>query len=118
MIELVLWKVRMENHCQEMNEKRRIKKMKVDSTDMRKQCRITCGTDVVIKHVLPFIRVYLCPAKRPSRQNYGRRIFVQLPKLAQRHRSTHDFFDISTPNKMPTKSYSLAQTPPSILVPL
>ena len=54
-IELALWKLRMtENifqeevsHCQ--------KKMKTDESSLRRQCRITCGADVVIRHILPYL---------------------------------------------------------------
>jgi hypothetical protein len=54
-LELALWKLRMnENipqeevtHCQE--------KMKTDETEIRRQCRITCGADVIIGHVIPFL---------------------------------------------------------------
>jgi hypothetical protein len=56
-LELALWKARMtvnENihqevmyHCQ--------KKVKIDESSVRKQCRVACGADVVIVHVLPFL---------------------------------------------------------------
>jgi hypothetical protein len=54
-LELALWKLRMnENipqeavpHCQ--------KKMKTDESSIRRQCRITCGADVVIRHILPYL---------------------------------------------------------------
>jgi hypothetical protein len=57
MLELALWKVRMivnvniqqgrTNCCQ--------KKVRVDESSTRQQCRVTCGTGVVIGHVLPFL---------------------------------------------------------------
>ena len=56
-LELALWKLRLNKnlllqeeatHCQ--------KKVKTDeSSVIRKQCRIICGADVVIGHVLPFL---------------------------------------------------------------
>jgi hypothetical protein len=54
-IELALWKLRMNenflqdevSHCQ--------KKMKTDESSIRRQCRITCGADVVIRHILPYL---------------------------------------------------------------
>ena len=55
-LELALWKLKMnENiipqekaiHCQ--------KKVKTDKSTIRGQCRITCGADVVIRHVLPWL---------------------------------------------------------------
>jgi hypothetical protein len=54
-LELALWKLRMNaniiqekaTHCQ--------KKENPDESNMRRQCRITCGADVVIRHVLPYL---------------------------------------------------------------
>jgi hypothetical protein len=54
-LELALWKLRMNEklspeeatHCQ--------KKIKTDESDIRQQCRVTCGADVVIRHVLPYL---------------------------------------------------------------
>jgi hypothetical protein len=57
-LELALWKLRMlrmnENitpvevtHCK--------KKIKTDESSIRQQCRVTCGADVIIGHVLPFL---------------------------------------------------------------
>jgi hypothetical protein len=53
-LELAFWKLRMNGippeettHCQ--------KKIKTDESSMRRQCRITCGADVVIRHVLPYL---------------------------------------------------------------
>jgi hypothetical protein len=31
------------------------KKIKTDESSIRQQCRITCGADVIIGHVLPFL---------------------------------------------------------------
>jgi hypothetical protein len=31
------------------------KKLKADESSIRQQCRITCGADVIIGHVLPFL---------------------------------------------------------------
>lgn len=55
LLELVLWKKRMNDHCQEANEKRRIKKMKIEESTSRQMCRVGCGADVVIEHVLPYL---------------------------------------------------------------
>jgi hypothetical protein len=52
-LELAVWKLRINenipqiSHCQ--------KKMKTDESSIRRQCRITCGADVVIRHVLPYL---------------------------------------------------------------
>ena len=54
-LELVLWKKRMNENLCEINEKRRIKKRKIAESDVRNQCRITCGAGIVIKHVLPYL---------------------------------------------------------------
>ena len=59
MIELILWKNKMDNSCGHQNRTRLNKKMRMDDTAMRKQCRITCGaeTNIVIKHVLPYLGI-------------------------------------------------------------
>jgi hypothetical protein len=56
-LELKLWKVRMtmdtdihqEIICSQQ------KKVRVDQSEFRRQCRVTCGASVVIGHVLPFL---------------------------------------------------------------
>jgi hypothetical protein len=56
-LELALWKARMtvnENIHQEVMYRRQ-KKVKIDESSVRKQCRVACGADVVIVHVLPFL---------------------------------------------------------------
>ena len=55
LLELVLWKKGMNDHCQEANEKRRIKRMKIEESTIRQVCRVGCGADIVIEHVLPFL---------------------------------------------------------------
>jgi hypothetical protein len=52
-LELALWKIRMKTHNEEKN--RCQKKIKTDESSFRQQCRVTCGADVVIDHVLPFL---------------------------------------------------------------
>jgi len=47
-LELVLWKNRMSDDGRES------RKRKFDETD-RNQCRISCGADIVIQHVLPYL---------------------------------------------------------------
>jgi hypothetical protein len=54
-LELALWKMKINeknpqeeaSHCQ--------KEIKTDESSIRRQCRITCGADVVIRHVLPYL---------------------------------------------------------------
>jgi hypothetical protein len=56
-LELALWKVRMtvnETFHQESSCRRK-KKVKADEASSRKQCRVTCGADVIIRLVLPFL---------------------------------------------------------------
>ena len=52
-LELALWKKRVDEHSQ--SESRCIKRMKIDEADLWGQCRISCGVDVVIAHVLPYL---------------------------------------------------------------
>ena len=47
-LELALWKLRM-------NASQLQKKIKTDELSIRRQCRITCGVDVVIRHILPYL---------------------------------------------------------------
>ena len=54
-LELALWKLRMNEKIPEEEATRYQKKIKTDESSMRRQCRITCGADVVIGHVLPFL---------------------------------------------------------------
>jgi hypothetical protein len=54
-LELALWKNRItENNCQHTTIGRR-KKIKTGDASIRRQCRITCGADVIIGHVLPYL---------------------------------------------------------------
>jgi hypothetical protein len=54
LLEIALWKVRMnENNLQEGTH--HPKKFKTEESSFRRQCRVTCGGDVVIRHMLPFL---------------------------------------------------------------
>jgi hypothetical protein len=54
-LELALWKNRInENNSQHTTIGRR-KKIKTGNASIRRQCRVTCGADVVIGHVLPYL---------------------------------------------------------------
>ena len=59
MFELLLWKNKMDDCCGQQSRTRRSKKMRLDDSDMRKQCRIKCGaeTNIVIEHVLPYLDI-------------------------------------------------------------
>jgi hypothetical protein len=52
-LEIALWKVRMnipkEVICHHQE------KVRVDQSEFRRQCRVTCGADVIIRHMLPFL---------------------------------------------------------------
>ena len=59
MIELALWKNKMDDYCGQQKKTRRSKKLRMDDTAMRKQCRLGCGaeTNIVIKHILPYLDI-------------------------------------------------------------
>jgi hypothetical protein len=56
-LELALWKVRMavNNNIHQGRTNCRQKKVRVDESSTRQHCRVTCGANVVIGHVLPFL---------------------------------------------------------------
>jgi hypothetical protein len=56
-LELALWKMRMDEKSYRRNMTRSICQMKMtsDESDIRRQCRVTCGADVVIDLVSPFL---------------------------------------------------------------
>jgi len=53
LLELALWRHKMDEHCQTSN--RRTKKMKIENSQLREQCRINCGADIVIENVFPYL---------------------------------------------------------------
>ena len=53
LLELALWKAKLG----EKEDERTTKKVKVDAESARKERRITCGADTVIKNVLPFLQL-------------------------------------------------------------
>jgi hypothetical protein len=54
-LELALWKTRLDENGHKRETIRRLKKVKPDVSDIRQQCRVTCGADIIIRHVLPFL---------------------------------------------------------------
>jgi hypothetical protein len=54
-LELALWKMRINENSSQKKSFRRRKKIKTEGTSIRQQCRVTCGADVVIGHVMPFL---------------------------------------------------------------
>ena len=55
LLELALWKAKLGD--KEENTEERAKKAKVDAASARKDKHITCGADMVIKNVLPFLEL-------------------------------------------------------------
>jgi hypothetical protein len=55
MLELALWKNRLVVNSHKMEANRCQKKMRSDESDVRQQCRVTCGADIVITHVLQYL---------------------------------------------------------------
>jgi hypothetical protein len=54
-LELVLWKMMMNEKSSQDMATQSQKKIKSDKASLRQHYRITCGADVVIGHVLPFL---------------------------------------------------------------
>eukprot|EP00984_Skeletonema_dohrnii_P036476 scaffold37486_cov144-Skeletonema_dohrnii-CCMP3373.AAC.2 len=56
LLELALWKAKL-GEKEETCAEGRAKKAKIDAESARREKRITCGADMVIKNVLPFLRL-------------------------------------------------------------
>jgi len=56
LLELALWKAKLDEK-EDNFEEGRVKKAKLDAESARKEKRITCGADTVIKNVLPFLNL-------------------------------------------------------------
>eukprot|EP00984_Skeletonema_dohrnii_P022525 scaffold11653_cov77-Skeletonema_dohrnii-CCMP3373.AAC.1 len=56
LLELALWKAKL-GEKEENYAEGRAKKAKVDDESGRRERRITCGADMVIKNVLPFLQL-------------------------------------------------------------
>jgi len=54
MIELTLWNNSI-NEAKSSEDGRGTRKRKFDEPGSRKQCRVSCGADIVIQHVLPYL---------------------------------------------------------------
>jgi hypothetical protein len=54
-LELALWKLRMNENIPQEEASQCQKKIKTDESSIRRKCRVTCGADVVIRHVLPYL---------------------------------------------------------------
>ena len=56
-LELALWKNTLDENGHKRKTTRCQKKLRSDESIIRQHCRVTCGADVVIGHVLPFLIV-------------------------------------------------------------
>jgi len=54
-LELALWKKRINENNSQQNTVCRQKEIKVEGANPREQCRVTCGADIIIGHVLPYL---------------------------------------------------------------
>ena len=55
-LEIALWKMKInDNSLKENPAWHQKKKIKTDELSFRQQCRVTCGADIVIGHVLLFL---------------------------------------------------------------
>eukprot|EP00984_Skeletonema_dohrnii_P000302 scaffold96_cov77-Skeletonema_dohrnii-CCMP3373.AAC.7 len=57
LLELALWKAKLAEMDENFAEGGTKKKAKVDAESVRKEKRVTCGADMVIKNVLPFLQL-------------------------------------------------------------
>ena len=55
MLELALWTIKLNSSQEEEKKMGCIKKVKIEESDLRKQCRITCGANIIIGHVLRYL---------------------------------------------------------------
>ena len=62
-LELALWKLRMNENIPQEEVSHCHKKMRIDELEFRRQCRVTGGADVIIGHVLPFLINTGCEAR-------------------------------------------------------
>jgi hypothetical protein len=54
-LELALWNMKMNENSHKRETTHSPKKFKTDVSDVRRQCRVTCGADIFIRLVLPFL---------------------------------------------------------------
>ena len=54
LLELALWKIKLNDHFGRERQ-RQNKRMKIEESDLREQCRVSCESDMVIQHVLPYL---------------------------------------------------------------
>ena len=56
-LELALWKTKLDEFGKGGDTIMSNKKRKIDDSDIRNRCRISCGADIVIQHVLSYLVV-------------------------------------------------------------
>jgi hypothetical protein len=54
-LELALWKMKINKNGHNYKNQTRHQKIKTDDSSIQSQSRVTCGADVIIRHVLPFL---------------------------------------------------------------
>jgi len=54
-LELALWNMKMNENGHKRETTHSPKKFKTDVSDIRRQCRVICGADIIIRLVLPFL---------------------------------------------------------------
>ena len=54
-LELALWKKEINDNNSQQNTVRRQKEIKIEGASIRQQCRVSCGADVIIEHLLLFL---------------------------------------------------------------
>jgi hypothetical protein len=54
-LELALWKMRINENSSQQKKAHRQKKIKTEGASNHRQCRVTCGADIIIRHVLPYL---------------------------------------------------------------
>jgi hypothetical protein len=54
-LELALWKTRLDESGHKRETAQRLKRVKTDVSDVRRQCQVTCGAYTIIRLVLPFL---------------------------------------------------------------
>jgi hypothetical protein len=58
LLELALWKAKLDcENDADSEEESATKKMKMDPDSAKKAARVTCGADIVIKNILPFLKL-------------------------------------------------------------
>ena len=55
LLEIALWKMKINEKKSKDVATQSQKKIKTEGTSTRQQCRVTCGADVVIGHVLSYL---------------------------------------------------------------